>query len=220
VSIEEAIAARLSELITSGESLAIGNEHGQVYDEDHRRECSAWLVAAQNAAYALINDGAQPYRQQIDRICSKNRGYTVHNYVGEARLILVSLQADAASGLITSIQDRARAEVFDDFIDHAVEYLDQKRKNEAGAIAGVVFEDSIRRAHRKHIGPDKGVKLDEVISELARRNLLSAVKAKRSRAAADVRTKATHAQWDEFELDDVAAAIQLTRSIVVDLVEG
>jgi len=77
VSIEEAIAARLSDLITSGESLAIGNEHGQVYDEDHRRECSAWLVAAQNAAYALIKDGAQPYRQQIDRICSKSRGYTL-----------------------------------------------------------------------------------------------------------------------------------------------
>lgn len=217
--IDATIAARLNELIASGEQLAIGDENGQVDDEDHRQECSAWLVAAQNLVYALISDGSQPYRQQIDRICSNSRGFTVHNYVGEVRLILIALQLDASNGLVASLQDTARAEVFDDFIDHAAEYLDQKRKNEAGAIAGVVFEDSIRRAHRKHIGPEKGKKLDEVISDLTRQNLLSAVKAKRARAAADVRTKATHAQWDEFELDDVAAAIDLTRFIVAELVD-
>lgn len=43
---------------------------------------------------------------------------------------------------------------------------------------------------------------------------LSGVKAKRARAAADVRTKATHAQWDEFELDDVRSTIEFTRDLI------
>ena len=55
------------------------------------------------------------------------------------------------------------------------------------------------------------MKLDALISELSSNGILTAVKANRARAAADVRTKATHAQWDEFELDDVRAAISLTR---------
>jgi len=219
LSIEVAIATRLDQLIEEGEALSIGNEQGQVDDEDHRQECSAWLVSAHSLVYASISDASQPYRQQIDRICTRDRGYTAHNYVGEARQILLAFRADATNGLVSSLLDSARAEVFDDFMDHAVEYLKQKRKNEAGTIAGVVFEDAIRRAHRKHVGPEKGTMLDEVISELARRNLLSAVKAKRARAAAHVRTKATHAQWDEFELDDVAAAIEFTRGVVAELVD-
>ena len=36
-----------------------------------------------------------------------------------------------------------RAEVFDNFLDHAHSYLDRDMKNEAGVIGGVVFEDTI-----------------------------------------------------------------------------
>jgi transposase len=36
----------------------------------------------------------------------------------------------------------------------------------------------------------------------------------RARAAANVRTKGTHAQWDEFELEDVAATIEFTTELV------
>jgi hypothetical protein len=38
------------------------------------------------------------------------------------------------------MDDRARAETFDNFLDHARAYLGEKRIKEAGVIAGVVFE--------------------------------------------------------------------------------
>ena len=85
------------------------------------------------------------------------------------------------------------------FLDHAKTYLKADRKNEAGVVAGVVFEDSLRRVCRKHEIAERGRPLDDLISELAKKDILSATKAKRARVAAHVRTKATHAQWDEFE---------------------
>jgi len=48
--------------------------------------------------------------------------------------------------------NKIRAETFDDFLDHAVFYAKKGRKMEAGVIAGVVFEDTIRRIHREKIG--------------------------------------------------------------------
>ena len=62
---------------------------------------------------------------------------------------------------------------------------------------------------------EKGKQIDELISALSSKGEMSAIKAKRARVAAHVRTKATHAQWDEFEFEDVRATIELTRELIV-----
>ena len=81
-------------------------------------------------------------------------------------------------------------------------------------IVGVVFEDSIRSISRKVGMPEKGKKLDPLIDQLVRNQTLTPAKAKRAKAAAHVRTKATHAQWDEVDLKDVEAAVTLTEELI------
>ena len=53
-------------------------------------------------------------------------------------------------------------------------------------------------------------------SELANRDppVLTALKAKRARAAAGLRTSAAHARWEEIDLADVAPAIELTKELI------
>jgi putative aminopeptidase FrvX len=84
----------------------------------------------------------------------------------------------------------------------------------AGVIAGVVFEDTIRRACTKYSIVEKGVQLELLIDQLSKAAQVPSVKTKRAKAAAGVRTKATHAQWDEFDKDDVEATIATTRAFV------
>ena len=139
----------------------------------------------------------------------------IHNAVGELAAVLTALQTDADLGLLASVADRARAETFDDFLDHAHLYLEDSRKNEAGVLAGVVFEDTVRRVCRKNMIVEKGKQIDQLISALSSQGRLSAIKAKRARVAAHVRTKATHAQWDEYEIEDVRATIEFTRELIV-----
>ena len=115
--------------------------------------------------------------------------------------------------------DHVRAEVFDDFLDHAKSYRKNGRKNEAGVIAGVVFEDTVRRVCRKYGISESGEKLDELISQLAKSNVLSTTKAKRARVAADVRNKATHAQWDEFDDNDLKTTIEFTEEMILEHVD-
>jgi hypothetical protein len=110
--------------------------------------------------------------------------------------------------------NHAMALTFDGFLDHAEHYASFKMKNESGVISGVVFEDSVRRICENEKITHKDVKLDALINELVKVGVLNALKAKRARVAAHVRTKATHAQWDEFELEDVKATIQFCRELI------
>jgi hypothetical protein len=216
MAIEEQIALRLQILLDQAPQLTQGNEHGQVRSEEHRQQCAGWLASASNLAQRLCPNPESAYRVQVDRVVAEGIHYGANDQVGEIAAILRAPLTDAQHGLLTSIADRARAETFDDFLDHASAYLKENRKNESGVIVGIVFEDSVRRACRKHSITEKGVQLDDLISSLARIDALSAAKAKRARAAAHVRTKATHAQWDEFDLDDVRAAIEFTREFIAN----
>jgi len=214
MAIENDLRARILQLLDESVSLSRGNEYGQCVEERQIQLCSAWITAAQNAVHIVSPDPRTAYRLKVDKVATTDHGYGIHKAVGELTAVLRSLVTDADAGLLASVADRARAEVFDDFLDHADAYLRDKRKNEAGVIAGVVFEDTVRRVCRKHAISEKEQKLDALISELASCGELTAVKAKRARAAADVRTKATHAQWTEFELSDVQTTVEFTRELI------
>lgn len=213
--IEEKVRKRFAELLDAGNQLKHGNKDGQVRNDAHRQDCIGWLTSAQNVVHLVVPNPANPYRTSVDKICSSDRGYCVHGCVGEITVILKSLLSDIDAGVLASIEDQTRASVFDDFLDHAKEYLREKRKNEAGVIAGVVFEDTLRSICR-HVGiAEQGRKLDTLIDDLVKAGSLSQVKAKRAKVAAHVRTKATHAQWDEFGLEDVNVTIALTEELVL-----
>jgi hypothetical protein len=132
---------------------------------------------------------------------------------------LERLLEEIEGGLLTTIENHAIAATFDDFLDHGAEYVKRGRKDEAAVIAGIVFEDTMRRICRLLGVPENGVALDTLISELTKRDVLTALKAKRARAAAGLRTSAAHARWEEFQLSDVNPVIELTRELMAARLE-
>lgn len=220
MAVEETVVQRIEELLGAAGQLRRGNEYGQASSIQHAEQCKGWIAAASNIVELLVPDPNSGYRRVADRIREHDYGYVIPQGVGELSEVLANLLRDAQAGLVASVADVARAEVFDDFLDHAKLYLKEGRKNEAGVIAGVVFEDSLRRVCRKRGVEEKGQKLDALISELAKSGTLSATKAKRARASADVRTKATHAQWDEFDDSDVRTTIEFTAEFIASHLEG
>jgi hypothetical protein len=173
-----------------------------------------WLVAAGQLIDSLCPNGQSAYRQWIhetkERLKSQHRPNLTEALL-QGREVLSRLLADLNDGLLFDLTNRVTAETFDDFLDHADVYLTAGRKNPAGVIAGVVFEDTIRRIAR---GEEKGRKLEDVINDLTKVGTISGLTAKRAKVAAHVRTKATHAQWEEFDEAGVKDTIQLTRELI------
>jgi hypothetical protein len=128
--------------------------------------------------------------------------------VGKIRGILEALVHDIDVGVVRSLMDGARAETFDDLLDQAAHYLKGNRKDPAGVLAGVVFEDTIRRACKRHDVPDND-SLEQLIIALEKAGKLTSIEAKRAKASAGLRTEATHARWERFTRNDVEDTIRL-----------
>ena len=217
--IEDKIILRIHDLIENGNYLRRGNQSGQQLNDRHGEQCVAWMAPAENIVQMICPNPVSAYRKRVDLI-TRPSGLMIPSRVGEFTDLLNYLLVDIEQGLLSSVVDRVRAEAFDDFLDHAEFYYKDNRKSESGVIAGVVFEDTIRKICDKNTIAQKGIKLDDLISSLAKVDVISQTKAKRARAAAHVRTKATHAQWDEFALEDVKATIDFTRELISEKLDS
>lgn len=205
---------RMFALYQESIELMVPNANGQTIDPHRRSQCEGWITAAHNAVLICCPSLPSAYRQKADTIAAKDWGYMLHEAVGALSGVLLNLMRDIDAGALVNIEDRARAEAFDDFLTHARSYFADGRKNEAGAICGIVFEDSIRRICRRYSVAEKDVSLDLLISQLTNLGVLTQAKAKRARAAAHVRTKASHAQWDEFDSKDVESTIEFAHELI------
>ena len=175
----------------------------------------AWLTAAQSAVQLVCPSSTNPYHLHAQGVISKLATTSLPEpLVSEMAALLEHLIAEIKGGLLTTVENRAIAATFDDFLDHGAEDLKQGRKNEAGVIAGIVFEDTIRRISRVLGVTENGVALETLITDLTKQGVLTQLKAKRARAAAGFRTTAAHARWEEIALGDVAPVIELTRELI------
>lgn len=213
--VEKALRERIERLIAERRELSRQtDENGQAQSSAQMQQCAGGIAAALHAIEAASGGSRNAYSTAAERIAAKEHGWAIPDAVGDVAEILGRLLYDVDTGLLGSITDRARAETFDNFLDHGMAYLREGRRQEAGVIVGVVFEDAVRRICRKHSFPERDVRLDELISTLVKASVLTEMKAKRARVAAAVRTKATHARWDEFTESDVGEAAAFTRELI------
>jgi hypothetical protein len=157
-----------------------------------------------------------PYRQSIAAHVefAVNHPRLAHESVVRVAPILTHLAADITAGLLFDVEARVSAETFDDLLDHAEAYLADGRHQPAGVLAGVVFEDTIRRLCEKHGIGQRGKELDSLLNALKAASVLTKLEGKEGIAAADVRNKATHAQWGEFNGDQVRVVIAFARRLI------
>jgi hypothetical protein len=214
--IEENIRRKIEDLIRSAAPLV--NASGTARDARHLAGCDAWIVQARNVIQLAIPAPSNHYRVGIEK--SGGGGSFAVQSVASISEMLRALLPDIDAGLLGDLGNKIRAETFDDFLDHAALYVQKGRKMEAGVIAGVVFEDTIRRIHRDKVADDRGLKLEDLINALAKQSIITGMQSKQAKTAAHVRTKATHAQWDEFELHDVESTIQITKRFLGDHLGG
>jgi hypothetical protein len=202
----EAVKQRIEQLLA---------EVREVSGSDGYRQ-KAWLTAAYHAVQLVCPSTNEPYHTDARRIVDSAVLPLPPYLVPQMTALLTRLLEEIEGGLLTAVENHAIAVTFDNFLDHGAEYLRQGRKDEAAVIAGIVFEDTIRRICQILEITEKGVALDVLISELAKRDppVLTSLKAKRARAAAGLRTSAAHARWEEIQHSDVGPVIEFARELM------
>lgn len=226
--IDSNINARLEDLISQGTVLSkpnMTNGRSSVLTRTSNSQFNqicGWVASTENLLRMLFKgDVFNSYLSQIStyRISIQASPTISHVYAGSIHQVLIALKIDLQHGLVGDLEGKIQAITFDDFLDHAEEYCKQKRHMESGVIAGVVFEDTIKKLCAKYQIPVNSDKLENHINALTAAQIITGTKAKRCKSAAGVRTQATHAKWDQFDLQDVKETISISRELIADHME-
>jgi hypothetical protein len=217
--IEENIRRKIQDLVgRSTQLVSASGGSGLPRDRWHQSECEGWITETLNVIELAVPIPGNSYRRRAETITGS--GDFIVGVVGSMGQLLRALLPDIDAGLLGNFGNKIRAETFDDFLDHAEAYRKEGQKQAAGVLAGVVFEDTIRRICRDKGINERGEDLDKLISALARQTVISGQQSKQARVAAHVRGKATHAEWDGYDMEGVADTIQITRTFLREHLGG
>jgi hypothetical protein len=202
------IEQRLTELLRTaptGDTL-----FGKLFED--RSKLQGWAISAMSLITSVVRDPLHPYRDLT--ILKLNLPSYGGDTVIKLRGMLEQLRADFAAGLLTNLESQISAQTFDDLLDHAEAYLLARRKDPAGVLTGVVFEDTIHKLCARHGIPHAGLSLEPLLTALGIKNVLTPLERKEGITAAGLRTSATHARWDEFDAAQVQTVLEFTRRLL------
>lgn len=128
------------------------------------------------------------------------------HFVDAGIAILQTIKSEIEGGWLFSLKGLITAELFADFLEMAEHLLEQGYKDPAAVMAGSVLEEHIRQLCSKNgidITEDKGgkqvpKKADRLNAELANANVYTKLDQKLITAWLDLRNKAAHGKYDEY----------------------
>lgn len=223
MSLEPQLIARLETLLQNGDKFLSYRGYqcdcGSDYwvDEHYIPEIQAWMTSAANLI-SLTTPPASNFRDVLERITTNDQllGGVPWVLVQKMQGLLRSIREEATHGLLRRLEDVVVATAFDDFLDHADAFHRGNKAREAGVLAAIVLEDTLKRIAQRHGVQGSGQSLEPLIDELTKAGVFTTVKAKRIKAYAGVRNPALHAEWDKFDIRDAGDLIAGTRDLIAN----
>jgi len=134
--------------------------------------------------------------------------------------ILTALRADVAAGYLSTIGELIHADVFADFLAMASELLAKGYKDPAAVVAGSVLEEHLRKLAEKagldSVATDgKPPKADRLNADLANADVYNKLEQKSVTAWLDLRNKAAHGLYDEYDSGQVDALTSSVRDFLI-----
>jgi len=129
--------------------------------------------------------------------------------------VLKAAKDDYENGHLFETRALIEAEVFDDFLEQAEHLLTNGYYGPAAVLAGSILEDGLRKlCQRKDVSLPTKATLDPMNVQLAKAGVYNALMQKRITALTDLRNKAAHGKWNEFNRSDVRQMIDQVRTFM------
>jgi hypothetical protein len=224
---------RFDELIAEGkalvDSIAVIPPHGRggvfvtftTYNWDPQR-LARWKTNCLTLLEPFASKGGN-IKQQVD-VLTKANGEKPK--VQSALGVLEALRDDFEKGFLDDLAVKIEAELAADYMGQAENLLKEGQTGKfdhvpAAVLAGAVLEKGLRTLCGQQNIPTATPKgeaktLNPLIDDLRKTGLYNELKAKQLRSWADIRNKAAHGQFDEFNRKDVEQMIQGVTNFLAD----
>lgn len=158
------------------------------------------------------------YRQDVQRIEANkaSAGLRAVSLYG----LIQGLREDYAAGYTQSVEELVHADLFADFLEMARGLVDRRFKDPAAVLAGSVLEEHLRKLASKtgvSVTDAKGKprKADTINAELAKQRTYNTLEQKSVVAWLDLRNRAAHGEYDQYDNKQVSNLIDAVRDFLV-----
>lgn len=218
MSSEERTARRIDELLVLGDRVLATKRSpppNVISDARVDQQLAAQWVASVEAlllrSFGFDSAHYAAFKRHTD-------GHIGYSDVLRAQGVLRAAADDFAGGYLFDMRRLIEADVFDDLLEQAQQLHASGYHPAAAVVAGCVLEDSLRKiCDKQSIQLPTKPKLDRMNSDLAKAGVYSKLVQKRITALADLRNKAAHGQWNQFNADDVDDMIRAVRRTIEEL---
>ncbi len=203
---------QLEGIVTEYKAMALRSQHNDLSDlPKHQRQA---LVTRAVAAVSRVSGVHSTYAYEVQRVLKELPQLNQHtsSVIG----VVNALLDDVKAGHLQSFIELVHGEMFADFLEMAQHLLDAGFKDAAAVIAGSALESHLRMLCVK-VGvptelakPDGSMmpkKAETMNSDLAGSNAYSKLDQKNVTAWLDLRNKAAHGKYGEYQKEQVSLLV-------------
>ena len=215
----EPLIQQLEGLVVDYEAMVPRSEKKDLSDlPKHERQA---LVTRAVAAVTRISGEHSPYAGEVRRVLTDLP--QLHLHTSSIIGVVKALLADVKAGYMQSLVELVHGEMFADFLEMAQHLLDAGYKDAAAVIAGAALESHLRMLCAKASvpveltrpdGSTKPKNAESMNSDLLGSNVYSKLDQKSITAWLDVRNKAAHGKYGEYQPEQVALLIAGVRDFL------
>lgn len=214
----QAILTRINDVLAKARSLISSAKYDDLSDlgENWKTdEIATLMISTIDACAPLGSIYSQRTKSLHGNFSSRNTYEALRPLFGT----LTSLQHEYEQGYMRTIEELIHADLFSDFLEMAGHLLEQGYKDAAAVIIGSVLEEHLRKlADKSNIsrlqpsGSPK--KADTMNADLASANAYSKLDQKSVTAWLDLRNKAAHGNYDQYQREQVTLLLDCVRDFL------
>lgn len=180
------------------------------------------LIARILAIIERITGNNSEYYKRSLGILTQYKIYNDHVKLEPLVGVLDGLYQDLKRGFLKNLSELLNAEIFSDYIEMAEHLLNEGYKDPAAIITGSTLEEHLRRLCQKNKieyelivnGNKRPKKADLLNSELAKDNVYDKLEQKSITSWLDLRNKAAHGHYDDYDNKQVKLLIMGVREFI------
>lgn len=153
----------------------------------------------------LEDKSLRVFREEYIRVSEHSSQKSVINGLG----VIIGLKDTIENDFIETLSTQIQISTYADFLDLAEQYLEVDNKDFAAVAVSIALEDAMKKiASRNNIGTKDTDDISVINQKLGNASVYTRIQQRKIEVYKKIRDYALHAQWGEFQKNDVKEMIQ------------
>jgi len=223
--LENRVKAEIDDLVRIGaEIAAVAGSAGSSLKQDWVIKASSWVSRIGEIVRKLCGPQSKHMINYKAALATKNF-YAMHSnwcrHIGVMQGVIRAVQHEFEMGLLADFRGLIQADIFADFLEMGEYLLNEGYKDAAAVVIGSVLEDTLRKlaeangiAIRKPNG--KPLTIEPLNIGCAKAGVYDKLVQKQVTSWGDLRNKAAHGKYDEYDADQVKMMLLFVQKFATD----